>query len=340
LIADYYPPAKRSSALSIYSFGIPLGGMIGAVSGGWMAEHLSWRIAFFFVGLPGLILALIAKLVLREPPRGMSESAGAAGQTGPAPSLMDVARKLFRNRSFVHMTAGATLVSFVGYGVGAFNQPYFIRAFHLGLAQVGLMFGIVGGVSAGIGTLVGGFVTDWAGRYDRRWYAWTPGIGFLVALPFYLSAYLAPNWMISVLCLVLPGMFAYTYLGPTFGVMHNLVEPRMRASAAALLFFILNLIGLGGGPYFTGLLSDIFTQHVFAAHAAGHFLSVCPGGAAPKHAAAALAQLCTGSSAIGARWAILTTFAFGLWGAIHFLLAARHVRADLARAESEIPAAI
>ena len=339
LIADYYPPEKRSAALSIYSFGIPLGGMIGAVSGGWIAENLSWRIAFFMVGLPGLILAVVAKLLLREPARGMSEAAGAAGQTGAAPTLMEVLKKLYRNVSFVHITAGATLISFVGYGVGGFSQPYFIRTFHLGLAQVGLVFGVIGGVSAGLGTLVGGFVTDWAGKRDRRWYAWVPGIGFLVALPFYLGAYLAPTWTLAALTLVFPGVFAYTFLGPTFGVMHNLVEPRMRASATALLFFILNLIGLGGGPYFTGLLSDILTQRNFAARGLGHFYTICPGGAAPKHAAAALAQACMGSSAIGVRWAILITFAFGAWGAAHYFLAARHIRSDMARAEAEIATA-
>jgi MFS family permease len=335
LISDYFPPAKRSSALSVYAFGIPLGGMIGAISGGWIAEHMSWRIAFFIVGVPGLILALITKLYLREPPRGMSEAGGAAAQTGPAPSLMDVARKLFRNRSFIHLTAGSTLVSFVGYGVGGFAQPYFIRAFHLGLAQVGLVFGLIGGISAGLGTLIGGFATDWAGRHDRRWYVWTPGIGFLIALPFYVSAYLAPTWIAAALILTVPGLFAYTYLGPTFGVMHNLVEPRMRASATALLFFILNLIGLGGGPYFTGLLSDIMTQHAFALQGLGHYYTLCPGGAAPKHATAVLTQACAAASVIGVRQAILITYAFGLWGAAHFFFAARTIRSDLARAEHE-----
>jgi predicted MFS family arabinose efflux permease len=338
LIADYYPPAKRSSALSVYAFGIPLGGMIGAVSGGWIAEHMSWRIAFLIVGLPGLLLALIARLVLREPPRGMSETAGAAGQTGPAPSLMAVARKLFRNWSFVHMTAGVTLVSFAGYGVGAFSQAYFVREFHLGLATVGLVFGVIAGVSTGLGTLLGGFVTDLVAKRDRRWYALVPAIGFCIATPFYLCAYLAPTWKLAALILMLPGVFSYTYLGPTFGVMHNLVEPRMRATATALLFFVLNLIALGGGPYFTGLMSDIFAQHIFSAQGLGHFLTVCPGGAAPRHGAAAgLNAVCIATSALGARYAILTTFAFGVWGAMHYFIAARYIRADLARAEGEIP---
>jgi MFS family permease len=336
LISDYFPPARRSSALSVYAFGIPLGSMIGAMSGGWIAEHMSWRIAFFIVGAPGLILALITRLLLREPPRGLSEAAGAAAHAGPAPSLTTVARKLFRNRSFVHLTAGATLVSFVGYGVGGFAQPYFIRNFHLGLAQVGLVFGLIGGVSAGIGTLVGGFLTDWASRRDRRWYAWVPGIGFLIALPFYMSAYVVPSWTTAALILAVPGIFAYTYLGPTFAMMHNLVEPRMRATGTALLFFILNLIGLGGGPYFTGLMSDIMTQRAFTAHGLGTYAAVCPSAIAAKHADIALAHTCMAASADGVRAAILITYLFGIWGAAHFFLAARHLRADLGRAEVEL----
>jgi predicted MFS family arabinose efflux permease len=338
LIADYFPPERRSSALSVYAFGIPLGGMIGSISGGWIAEHMSWRMAFFIVGVPGLVLAAIARTLLREPPRGMSEAVGAIQPGGSAPSIMTVARKLFRNRSFIHMTAGATLVSFVGYGVGGFAQPYFIRNFHLGLAQVGIVFGLIGGVSAGLGTLVGGFVTDWASRHDRRWYAWVPGIGFLIALPFYMSAYMVHTWTMAALILAVPGVFAYTYLGPTFATMHNLVEPRMRATGTALLFFILNLIGLGGGPYFTGLVSDVMTQRVFAAHGLGAYAAACPGGRAVGHVAASMAQTCMSASADGVRAAILITYLFGIWGAAHFFLAARELRSDLNRAEAEVAA--
>jgi MFS family permease len=334
LIADYFPSAKRSSALAVYSFGIPLGGMIGAVAGGWIAEHMSWRIAFFMVGAPGLVLALIAKLVLREPPRGHSELAGPTD--GATPSLVAVARRLFGAPSFRHMTAGVTLISFAGYGVGGFAQPYFVREFHLGLATVGLVFGVIGGVSTGLGTLIGGFVTDWAGRHDRRWYALVPGFGFLIAMPFYIAAYLAPSWRMAALALVLPGLFSYTYLGPTFGVMHNLVEPRMRATATALLFFVLNFIALGGGPFFTGLMSDVLAQHAFTAAHLGVFLQVCPGGVGPKGGPAALNALCLAASAHATRWAILTTYGFGVWGALHYFLAARRIRQDLAAAEARV----
>jgi MFS family permease len=336
LIADYFPAPRRSSALAVYAFGIPLGSMIGAMSGGWIAEHLSWRIAFFIVGIPGLALALATRLLLREPPRGLSEpeeSAARRSGDAPPPSLVAVARRLFSAPSFVQMIIGATLISFAGYGVGGFAQPYFIRQFHLGLAQVGLTFGLVTGLSTGLGTLLGGFITDWAGRHDRRWYALAPGIGYLAATPLYLLTYTAGAWPLAMALIVLPGVLSYTYLGPTFGVMHNLVEPRMRATATAVLFFILNLIALGGGPVFTGLMSDVFAQHAFSQAHLGHFLSVCPGGVGPKGAPAAAKALCLATSAHATRMAILVTFGFGAWGALHYFAAAIRIRQDMEAAD-------
>ena len=106
---------------------------------------------------------------------------------------------------------------------------------------------------------------------------------------------------------MLPGISSYCFLGPTFGVMHNLVEPRMRATATALLFFVLNMIALGGGPLFTGMMSDFFAQHAFTQAHLGQFLSTCPGGVGPKAGPAALKALCLATSANATRWAILVT---------------------------------
>lgn len=340
LIADYFPAEQRASALGVYAFGIPLGGAIGAMAGGYIAEHFSWRLAFMIVGVPGVVLAAVARLLLREPPRGHSEAAGAASASeGPPPSMLAVAKRMWSAPSFVQMTIGGTLVSFAGYGVGGFAQPYFIRYFHLGLAQVGIIFGLVAGLSAGLGTLLGGFVTDWVGKRDRRWYALAPGLGFLIATPFYIATYTVSSWHLAVVLVAFPGIFSYLFLGPTFGVMHNLVEPRMRATATALLFFVLNLIALGGGPLFTGALSDLFAQHAFTAAHLGRFLAACPGGVGPKDAAGAVKALCLATSAKATRAAILVTFGAGVWGAIHYFLAAIWIRRDMARAEQRAAAA-
>ena len=134
LITDLYSPRSRATALSIYSLGIPFGVMFGAIFGGWLADNLGWRWAFAVVGLPGIALAIVFKLAVREPARGLVDRAGHADATQPPP-LMAVVRALFGKPAFVHVLIGATLIGFVGYGTGTFAQPYFNRAFGLSYTQ-------------------------------------------------------------------------------------------------------------------------------------------------------------------------------------------------------------
>ena len=361
LISDYYEPKKRASALSIYSFGIPLGTMFGAVAGGWLAQEFSWRVAFVIVGLPGILLALAVKLLVKEPPRGHSEIKERpleAEDVVPEPAkppfslaaefseIWAVLKVLFGKWPVLHMMLGVTIASFGSYGSNAFVPPYFVRGFGLGLAQVGLIVGLIGGFSAGVGTLVGGFLTDWAGKRSAKWYALVPAIGLLIATPVYISAYLQPDWKTMALILLIPGIFHYTYLAPTFGVVQNSVEPRRRATATALLFFFLNLIALGGGPVFTGWLIDHLARfhfnHPEAAtifHAlggsftdpgAGNFTAQCPGGLAPKGSPADLAKACHVAMAQATQQGIIVSVCFYAWAALHYALAAigmvKHMR--------------
>ena len=165
LITDLYAPGSRATAISIYSLGIPLGMMFGAMAGGWIADELGWRQAFVIVGLPGVVLAVMFKMVVKEPPRGFADGVRAE-PAAATPPLGDVVRKLFGNASFVHMLAGATLITFVAYGTGTFTQPYFHRAFGLSYTQVGLIFGLIGGAATGAGIILGGFA-ERLGRQAR-----------------------------------------------------------------------------------------------------------------------------------------------------------------------------
>ena len=173
LISDYYEPKKRASALAVYSFGIPLGSMLGAVIGGQMLDHFTWRTAFMLVGVPGLIVALALKLLVKEPPRGHSEPTGTARQA-PLPISAEfreigaVIKMLFGSWPLLNMVLGMTLVSFAGYGGGQFAPPYFLRTFHLSYGEVGLIIGLVGGLANGLGTLAGGPITDRLSRLGGR----------------------------------------------------------------------------------------------------------------------------------------------------------------------------
>jgi len=369
LISDYFEPRRRASALSIYAFGIPLGSMIGAVAGGWLAKTYGWRVAFMVVGAPGVILAVLVKLLVKEPPRGHSDpverpalpedvpaeaTAAAAGgwMLTELKELAAVTRDLFSHWPVLNMVLGVTLTSVAGYGVGQFSSPYFIRTFALDYATVGLVFGLVGGFSSGLGTLAGGFVSDWASKRDARWYALTPAIGLAIATPIYIFAYRQPDWRLAALVLLLPGIFHYTYLGPTFGVVQNVVETRRRATATAVLFLFLNIIALGGGPLLTGWLIDQFAQFDFThpgvrrilpalrgmaggGPAAEHFAALCPGGAAPGGAPAAAAARCREALVSATRQGIVFTIVFYAWGAFHYLLASFGIARRLAAVAAE-----
>ncbi len=324
LISDLYGPKKRATALGIYSIGIPLGMMIGAVSGGWLTDTFNWRIAMVVVGLPGLLLALVFRLLAREPVRGAAEETPFEA-TSDAPSIIETAKHLFGNPAFLHITIGATLVGFVGYGTGTFAQAYFIRMFDLTYTQVGLAFGLIGGSSAGLGTLLGGVLSDWSGRRQRAWYALLPGIGLLIATPAYIFAFTRNDWTAAIWLMLLPGLFHYAYIGPTLGVMHNLATPRMRATATALFFVVVNLIGLGVGPYVTGAIIDLFADNLFTAGGFENFIASCPGGVAPPDASAVLVQACSSASALGTRYGIVFVLLIFLWAAFHYFWAARHM---------------
>lgn len=342
MIADYFPAHRRSTALAVYSIGINLGVLIGAAVGGWLAKSFGWRAAFVWVGLPGLVLAALAQFTLREPPRGHSDAAerppqladtGEVADPPAAPTLWTVVRHLAARRAFLHNAWATTLVSFAGYGIGQFAVVYFIRQFHMGLAQAGLMFGLIGGVAAGFGTLAGGLLTDLGAKRDARWYVWTPAIALCFAAPLYFLGYSAATWPVAIGFLALAAVLHYTYLAPSFAVMHNMTSPRMRATGTALLLLVLNLVGLGLGPWLVGLGSDMFASHIF--HAAllngGDFAHACPGGRAPAGSAPALAAACAHASAQGVRDAIRTCLLVFLWGAAHYALAAKDLRRNLER---------
>ncbi|HEV2532522.1 MFS transporter [Phenylobacterium sp.] len=366
LISDYYAPKRRASALAIYSFGIPLGSMLGAVIGGQLVQHFDWRTAFMVVGIPGLLVAIAIKLLIKEPPRGHSEPVARPGlaedvvvdePAKPPATLATELREmgavvatLFGKWPVLHMVMGVTLVSMGGYGAGQFVPPYFRRAFGLDYGTIGLIVGLAAGIGQGIGTLSGGFLTDRLAKAGARWYALVPAIGITIAYPIIWAVYTSASWQMAAALIVLPGIFSYTYLGPTFGVVQNMVPTRRRATATAILFFFLNLIGLGGGPMLTGWVIDHFAAFhyahpaapgfadalggFFAAHPAD-FQAACPGGIAPKTAGAAAAAACNGALVLATRQGILIAYALGLWAAAHYLMASFGLKEAMAKARAD-----
>jgi len=253
MISDYYPPEKRGRALSFYSMGVYIGILVGFMLGGIIADAFGWRMAFVVVGLPGVVFAIILRLTVKEPLRGRWDNTSTTQRT---PTLAETLQILRRTPAFWYIAVGAGLMSYVGYGNGNFFPSYLVRNHDMSLAQVGMTLALVSGISGMAGTFLGGFLGDKYGAGDVRWYLWIPAIGGLIAFPPSLFVLLTDNTAIALGVQGAATVLATLYLGPCIAMSHMLVPSSMRALASAILFFVLNMIGLGLGPFVTGLMSD------------------------------------------------------------------------------------
>ncbi len=296
LIADYFPPERRSTALAIYAMGIHFGVLFGFLAGGWLNEFFGWRMAFFVVGLPGIALAVLLRLTVREPPRGHSEGAAARADEA-TPELRDVLAFLRRVPAFWHLALGAAFHSFAGYGAGAWSPAFLIRVHGMGTGEIGTWLGLITGIAGATGAFTGGMLADRLAVRDQRWTMRVAAFSSLLPVPFFtLFMFLAdPIW--ALIALIPSTFIGAMWLGPGFSTVQGLVKLRMRALAAAVLLFVINLIGLGLGPQTVGLLNDT----LFAHH----------GDEAVRHSLF---------------WVVAL---MDIWGAIHFWLAARTLRRDL-----------
>jgi MFS family permease len=253
LISDYFPPERRGTALSIYSMGVYVGAMIAFLAGGYLREHFDWRMAFLVVGLPGIPLAILLRGTVREPPRGHSESGAADARTD---SVWDVIRFLASRRSFVFLTIAASVQSLSGYGVLAWGPTFLGRVHHMGSVEIGISFGLIIGLGGIAGAFTGGAIADRLGARDPRWYLFVSAIVCLAGVPFVAGFALAGDAIVALLCFIPFYVLAAMYVGPMLWMVQGLVKLRMRAMASAILLFILNVIGLGLGPFLIGLMND------------------------------------------------------------------------------------
>jgi predicted MFS family arabinose efflux permease len=307
ILADYFEKNERTTAFSIYSMGIYGGVFVGFLVGAFVAEYYGWRAAFFVVGAPGLVVALIVKFTLREPVRGLID-----GQTEhpPAAPLGQVLRQLGGKRTFQHLSLAAALHAFVGYGVNGFHPSFLIRTHGFSVAEVGVILSIVSAVSGLGGTWLGGYLADRFTNWfrDVRWQLWVPGVATLINVPLALMAYTWPDRGIVVALLFASLVFGVMYLGPTFATVQRLVTSRERALGAALLLLVINLIGLGLGPWLVGMVSDVIYQAQL-------------GGGASEPAA----------KAQGLQTALAIMVCINAWSFAHYMLAARSLERDSIR---------
>jgi len=253
MIADYYPPEQRSSAMGFYTLGISAGVMLAYLAGGWVAQNIGWRAAFLIVGVPGLILALVVRFTVREPERGASEQ---RKDSGEQPQLMLVARFLFARRSFIYMAVAAGLSSFVGYAMVNFLPSFIVRSFGMQVATLGLWLGLIYGIAGGCGFFLGGYIADHLGRSGHRRALSFIALAVFLTVFFHAAVFLSTSAFWCLCLLVIPSVTANLYLAPVLSQTQSLVSLRMRAVASSFVLLIINVIGLAMGPPVTGFISD------------------------------------------------------------------------------------
>jgi hypothetical protein len=270
---------------------------------------------------------------VREPPRGLADGAPAAAPPplslrGELAELAAVARTLFLSWPSANVILGLTLSSFASYGSWVFIPAYFNRAFGLDYATIGVYLGLAGSVPVALGTLGGGLVADFAGRRSGGWYALVPAAGLCLAAPLYILAFLERDWGRALLLLAAGGFFQYASLGPSFGVVQNVVAVRRRATATALLYLCLTLLALAGGAPFTGWLIDALAGAYYARPAGAWFdqlLAVSPTATAGFRDACLKLPgqgACAAALAAASRHGLLLAFMLHLWAAAHYALGA------------------
>lgn len=297
MIADLYPPEKRSTAMGVYTVGISAGIMLAYLGGGWVAENIGWREALLIVGLPGLVLAAVVRFTVVEPRRGHSEGRDAVGEQPP---FFRTLRFLWRRPSFAHMTIAAGLSSYVGYSVISFLPSFLVRSFDMPVGDIGFYLGLIIGIVGGAGFFLGGYISDHLGQSGHRRALTFIGVTVLLTAIPYAAMFLSDSWQAAMLLFLIPAATANVYLAPVLSQAQGLVSLRMRAMASALALLIINIIGLALGPLLTGILSDMLETR-FAEESM--------------------------------RYSLLVVTSVGLpWAAYHYTRAGRTIDADLERA--------
>ncbi len=313
LIADYTPKEKRASALAFYAIGTPIGSLLGLAIGGVMSDYFGWRMAFMVAAVPGLVLAVVCALTIKEPRKRLSAAAQkAADASGQALAAFgETVRYLAAKRAFWFLAFGAGIRAFLGYGHAVFNPSFFYRchgpevaalahSLHLRPQSfVGLSLGLLAGVFGTLGSWAGGQVADKWGARDLRVYGSVPAISVLISAPLALMAYATHSAVLSLVLLGVTYFLGALWYGPVYASAQGMVPARMRAMSASMMLFVINFLGLVLGALCIGALSDFMNK--------------------PLHL----------GPAEGVRWALLASVIFGAVSGPLFWMARKNVREEM-----------
>lgn len=306
LITDYVLRDKRASAIAFYSIGTPLGSLLGMAMGGVVADAWGWRAAFLVAGAPGVLMALLAFFTLKEPRKAAIKGVPHAG-----PGVREALTEILGKKTFWLMAIGAAIIAFAGYGSAAFIGSFYFRnhaaeaaeaarGFGLGTAGfLGLALGMIGGTAGILGSFMGGVIGDRLGRKGPQGQMTLPAVAAIIGAPFYIAGMTTSSMVAAMALLAIPTFLNSMWYGPVYGSVQGLVRPQTRATAAAVILFIINLIGLGFGPLAVGALSDFYADGLHMGEGEG------------------------------IRWALMTSASTMLVAAALFWIARKTIRTDM-----------
>jgi MFS family permease len=264
IISDMYPKEERASALGVYAMGIPIGVMaayfVTAALIGASSDEVNWREIFVFLGVSGILLAIIVKLVIREPVRGAMEFNDQ--REIAKPPFAESLKTLLRIPAWWAMCFGIAFGSFVSYSKSAFHTKYLVTLDpSFDFQTLVIILGVINGITYAGGAFFGARLADKWGKRDIRAYGWLPAISITLCLPIGIAAWWSPTVEMNLIFTSFFLLFMGIYLGPSFAIAQTLAPIHMRAMSTALFFFILNMIGLGLGPSISGWMIDLYNAN-------------------------------------------------------------------------------
>lgn len=266
LIADLYPPHRRSLAISCFTGAPTLSIIVGLSAGAWVVDEYGWRMGFFLIGTPLIVMSLLFGFAVNEPQRGKWDLN--RDKAPPPESLFQAARTLMSNRACLILISASAITTFSAFSFAMWNTAFLVRSHELSLQHAGILAGVVTGISAGVGSLFSGWLTDRLSAQDRSWLVKIPIIGHAGATTGMILYLLSPSGIMVMIAGVpvpeamiwcaVSGFFTVFWVGPSFNLLTQLVTQWQRATAIALQTVFSTLCGVGLGPLFTGMLSDAF----------------------------------------------------------------------------------
>jgi MFS family permease len=295
LLSDYFPVARRPMALTVFSLGAPIGAWIGADFAGSIADAQGWRAAFLWLGVPGVVFGLLFWLTVREPRRGQFDVA--AKSAAPAPPLGETLGYIWRRRAAFHVVMASGVSALWGWGLVWWTPAFLMRSHGMSAGEAGDLLGPIHLLGGAVATLLTSWLLSHPAMTDPRRVMVFLGVSIGLCTVVSFGAYWTRDPALTRLLLWIYVPAIYFYIGPTFGLLNNLVEPRMRAVACATLLFVANVFNLIVAPQGVGLLSDLF--------AGGH-----------------------AADAESLRLALLCLAPTGLWATYHYFAALPRLLAD------------